>query len=653
MPHNPIRRQKTLLGKFGQHSLFDPGMVAAPNDAGSDDDENDVHSENTNGGLSPRPTGNMPLHSANRVTSLNLDIFEAEERTRLGQNYYKDEDKIKLWKNQLYIPPSAAGKRGLKKIVDREYNLKIWCYELANDTNSIRMVNYHLKSVPPPLCDMTHLTSINLSENRLKELPPEIGRLVHLRELDLSFNELESLPEEIGQEVERDPVSGSVFISQFAQGGLLMLEKLNVSNNKIVAIPQTFARLENLNEFEFNNNLIEVLPAGFSRWRMVTSFSPHQNRISTVPHELCSIVSLTELNVSNNRVMDLPQAIGKLKNLVRLDCSFNRLCQLPASVCELDKLEVLLLIDNNLELLPSQLGGMKSLRELNLYHNLLEDLPESMKLLDNVEIVDLDYNPLSQVPALIRDEGWVSIRAFLSSDLLTRRKIKLRDHTQTVGQGVMGKDVPKFVEVRIQLEAKKRLEKKLAKGRSFDHHEFEQAKAKEIMAVQVRTPKVDESAWLLFEGEDHRGHKQSVRKARQTELNKALFEDIAEDVLEEAESYDMSESGSGSESSGDEFGEEEEDPEAKKETLAKSAISGFGFAMLSKKGGGSVPGMPRKSKRKSTRKSIRSANNSVVSPGSTEGSGGENSSVGSSSTTSTRRRRNQRVVSIHQKKKEN
>lgn len=125
-------------------------------------------------------------------------------------------------------------------------------------------------------------------------------------------------------------------------------------------------------------------------------------------------------------------------------------------MCELDKLEVLLLIDNNLELLPSQLGGMKSLRELNLYHNLLEDLPVSMNLLENVEIVDLDYNPLSNVPALIRDEGWNSIRAFLASDLLTRRKIKLRDHTQTVGQGVMGKDVPKFVEVRIQLEAKKR-----------------------------------------------------------------------------------------------------------------------------------------------------------------------------------------------------
>ncbi|GMH92770.1 hypothetical protein TL16_g12446 [Triparma laevis f. inornata] len=311
MPHHPIRRQKTLLGKFGQHGLFDPGMVKVE-DEESDEDEND-HSPHTNNAIFRRTSTNLPIHAANKISAVRMALFEAEERTRLGQNYYKDEDKIKLWKNKLYVPPSAAGKTALKKLVDREYNLKIWCYELANDTNSIRMVNYHLDAVPLPLYDMTHLTSIDLSENRLTELPPEIGQLVNLKELNLSFNVLKSLPEEIGQEVERDRVSGSVFISQFAQGGLLQLEKLNISNNKVVHIPHTFARLENLNEFEFDNNLIEGLSPGFSRWRMVTSFSPHQNRISTVPHELCSIVSLTELNVSNNRVMDLPQAIGKLK----------------------------------------------------------------------------------------------------------------------------------------------------------------------------------------------------------------------------------------------------------------------------------------------------------------------------------------------------
>ena len=132
--------------------------------------------------------------------------------------------------------------------------------------------------------------------------------------------------------------------------------------------------------------------------------------------------------------------------------------------------QVLLLIDNQLELLPTQFGDMTNLVELNLYHNLLNDLPVSMKHLHNVEIVDLDYNPLDNIPALIRDEGWPSVVSFLSSDAVTRRKIKLRDHTQTVGQGVLGKDVPEIVELRIQLEAKERLKKKLKKVRNNNYN---------------------------------------------------------------------------------------------------------------------------------------------------------------------------------------
>ena len=129
----------------------------------------------------------------------------------------------------------------------------------------------------------------------------------------------------------------------------------------------------------------------------------------------------------------------------------------------MNKLEVLLLIDNQLALLPINMGEMTNLRELNLYRNLLEDLPVSMKHLKKVEFVDLDYNPLNDIPALIRDEGWESICRFLSSDIMTRRRIKLRDHAQTVGEGVLGKDVPKLVELRIKLEEEERRKKKLRK----------------------------------------------------------------------------------------------------------------------------------------------------------------------------------------------
>ena len=220
---------------------------------------------------------------------------------------------MKLWKYTLYTPPTAAGVGAVKKLVDKEYNIKIWCYELANDTTEIRLVNYHLTSVPLPLCDMSHLTKVDLSENRLVVVPPQMGKLVNLKELNLSFNELKSLPPEIGQEVARDEVSGAVFISQFAQGGILGLKCLDISNNKISEIPHTFSRLADLDEFKMDNNSLKCLPPNFSRWKLLSTFSPHQNKIPVIPHELCVMESLIHLNLSNNKILELPQAIGRLK----------------------------------------------------------------------------------------------------------------------------------------------------------------------------------------------------------------------------------------------------------------------------------------------------------------------------------------------------
>jgi len=201
------------------------------------------------------------------------------------------------------------------------------------------------------------------------------------------------------------------------------------------------------------------------------------------------------------------------------------------------------------------MGNLRKLKELNLYHNLLEDLPVSMKDLDHVEIVDLDYNPLTSIPALIRDEGWLSVKEFLTSDLLTRRKIKFRDHTQTVGQGVMGKDVPKIVELQIKMAEKKRLKEKMARGRRFNFKSFEEKKAKEVLSIQVRTPKINESTWLLFDGESAGKFKAKARKVRQTEVNRAIFGEIADELVDVIHEND-SEEGDRSNLSGSEEDEE-------------------------------------------------------------------------------------------------
>jgi len=118
----------------------------------------------------------------------------------------------------------------------------------------------------------------------------------------------------------------------------------------------------------------------------------------------------------------------------------------------------------------------------------------------------------------------------------------------------------------------------------------------------VRTPKVDESTWLLFDGE---GELKKKRKVRQTAVNQGIFTAFAEDVAglidedgEEAAAEEESESDSGSQS------ESEEDEEAltRKRVVQKSAVksalrggggrgrggsrtSGFGGGSRSPRGG--------------------------------------------------------------------
>ena len=56
-----------------------------------------------------------------------------------------------------------------------------------------------LTELPESLWKLTHLTSLNLSNNQLTSLPDSLGQLTQLTSLDLSRNQLTALPDSLGQ----------------------------------------------------------------------------------------------------------------------------------------------------------------------------------------------------------------------------------------------------------------------------------------------------------------------------------------------------------------------------------------------------------------------------------------------------------------------
>ncbi|MEM8641012.1 MAG: COR domain-containing protein, partial [Cyanobacteria bacterium P01_G01_bin.54] len=191
-------------------------------------------------------------------------------------------------------------------------------------------------SLPLEIEKLSHLTSLNLSNNKLSSLPPEIGKLSNLTSLDLSNNKIRSFPPEIGK--------------------LSNLTSLDLSNNKIRSLPPEIGKLSCLNLLKLGSNNLNSLPLEIGQITCLSSLDLNSNHLSSLPPEIGQINNLIWLNLRNNQLSYFPLEIGQLSNLCSLDLSYNHLKELPTSFRTLShllpKLEELDLRENPLPIPP-------------------------------------------------------------------------------------------------------------------------------------------------------------------------------------------------------------------------------------------------------------------------------------------------------------
>ncbi|KAK9164873.1 hypothetical protein Scep_000064 [Stephania cephalantha] len=92
-----------------------------------------------------------------------------------------------------------------------------------------------------------------------------MAHLKSLREIDVSFNELESVPECLcvcTTLVKMNVSSNFADLRSLPRGlgNLEMLEELNIANNQIRFLPESFGMLSNLKVFKADQNPLEVPP---------------------------------------------------------------------------------------------------------------------------------------------------------------------------------------------------------------------------------------------------------------------------------------------------------------------------------------------------------------------------------------------------------
>ena len=195
------------------------------------------------------------------------------------------------------------------------------------------------------------------------------------------------------------------------------LEKLDLSDNYIKAIPKSFWTLQNLKLLSLSGNYIEYSKFKFKKNKHIKDLNIQFTGLTKLPKSLKKnqnleisflgnnpikfakndfkrMTNLKALNLYNIRTSILPKSISKLKNLEELDLYYNDLQFLPIEVCQLSSLKTLALANNQLWNLPGEISKMPNLQFLYAHHNRLNFLPN----LPNLKLLDIGYNLFKVFP---------------------------------------------------------------------------------------------------------------------------------------------------------------------------------------------------------------------------------------------------------------
>ena len=125
--------------------------------------------------------------------------------------------------------------------------------------------------------------------------------------------------------------------------------------------------LINLEKLLISLNKIRFLPSSIGEMRSLRYLDVHFNELHGLPHAIGRLTNLEYLNLSSNfsDLQELPETIGDLVNLVELDLSNNQIHALPDTFGRLEKLTKLNLDENPIVIPPPEVvnQGVEAVKE--------------------------------------------------------------------------------------------------------------------------------------------------------------------------------------------------------------------------------------------------------------------------------------------------
>lgn len=138
------------------------------------------------------------------------------------------------------------------------------------------------------------------------------------------------------------------------------LEVLNLTGNRLSALPEDFGRLKKLRILFCSENDFTELPTVIGECTALEMVGFKSNRIVHVPEKALP-PGLRWLILTDNRITELPKSIGRCTGLRKLMLAGNRLTSLPEAMAQCTSLELLRLAANELDELPEWLLALPKL----------------------------------------------------------------------------------------------------------------------------------------------------------------------------------------------------------------------------------------------------------------------------------------------------
>ena len=165
---------------------------------------------------------------------------------------------------------------------------------------------------------------------------------------------------------------------------LLVIGDINLSENQLTSLPESFGNLRINGKLILTNNRLKSLPESFSNIQISNDLYLVNNSLTTLPESFGNIQVGMDLVLTKNLLTSLPESFGNLKLNRNLFLSYNKLTRLPESFGKLKIGRNLFLVGNSLTSLPESFDNIQIGGILNLLGN--HDLILSVNFGDNIAI---------------------------------------------------------------------------------------------------------------------------------------------------------------------------------------------------------------------------------------------------------------------------